>query len=194
MDDKPYWVAFNLVRGIGAVRLQGLIEHFGDAASAWHAEAGDLRVAGLGGKIVDRLLDLRQSLDVDQLWERIAAQGIHIITCDEDFYPRRLKEIEQPPPVLYVRGALLPEDDFAVAIVGTRRITAYGRQVAEELAGFLASNGITVISGVEWTRRPIPPPCVQAAERWQSSVQAWTAFIRRRTVRSRSRQWRVVPY
>jgi DNA processing protein len=148
MDDKQYWVALTLVRGIGAVRLQALIDRFGDASAAWHADAADLRESGLSSKIVDRLLDLRSSLDVGQLWDRIAAQGIHVITCQDESYPARLKEIDQPPPVLYTRGELLPEDDFAVAIVGTRRITPYGRQVTEDLAGFLASSGITVISGL----------------------------------------------
>ncbi len=148
MDDKKYWVAFNLVRGIGAVRLQALIDHFGDAASAWSGEPNELREAGLSSKIVERLLEMRGNLDVDKLWERIVAQGIHIITWQDESYPRRLKEIDQPPPVLYARGTLLPEDDFAVGIVGTRRITPYGRQVTEDLAGFLAANGITIISGL----------------------------------------------
>ena len=148
MDENQYWVAFNLVRGIGAVRLQALIDHFGDAGSAWRGEADELRAAGLSSKVVERLLQLRSTLDVPQLWERIAAQGIRVTTWQDESYPRRLKEIEQPPPVLYVRGNLLPEDDFAVAIVGTRRITPYGRQVTEELAAYVAANGITVISGL----------------------------------------------
>jgi DNA processing protein len=148
MDDKRYWIAFNLVRGIGAVRLQGLIDHFGDAASAWRGEPEELRAAGLGSKIVDRLVELRSSLDVEGLWERVAAQGIGVITVQDETYPQRLKEIDQPPPVLYARGGLLPEDDFAVAIVGTRRVTPYGRQVTEELAAFLAGNGLTIVSGL----------------------------------------------
>ncbi len=148
MDDKRYWVAFNLVRGIGAVRLQALIDHFGDAATAWRAEPDELRASGLGGKVIERVLELRASLELDKLWDRIGAQGIHVMTWPDQEYPARLKEIDQPPPVLYIRGELLPEDDFAVAIVGTRRITPYGRQVTEELAGYLAANGITVISGL----------------------------------------------
>jgi DNA processing protein len=148
MDDKRYWVGFNLVRGIGAVRLQALIDHFGDAASAWQADVAELRAVGLGSKVVERLLELRGSLDLDKLWERIMAQGIQILTWQDEGYPSHLKEIEQPPPVLYVRGELLPEDDFAVAIVGTRRVSPYGRQVTEELAAFLGANGITVISGL----------------------------------------------
>ena len=148
MDDTRYWVGFNLVRGIGAVRLQALIEHFGDAASAWQGDVAELRSAGLSSKVAERLTELRSTLDLDKLCERILAQGIQIVTWQDERYPARLKEIEQPPPVLYVRGELLPEDDFAVAVVGTRKITPYGRQVTEELATFLASNGITIISGL----------------------------------------------
>jgi DNA processing protein len=73
----------------------------------------------------------------------------HVIAiCLSVPYPRRLKEIDQPPPVLYVRGTITDKDDWAVAIVGTRKVTAYGRQVAEEIATFLAHNGITVVSGL----------------------------------------------
>ena len=71
-----------------------------------------------------------------------------MLTWEEDAYPRRLKEIDQPPPVLYLRGDLLPADEWAVAIVGTRRITAYGRQVTEEVATTLARSGVTVVSGL----------------------------------------------
>ena len=148
MDEKRFWIGFNLVRGVGAVRLQSLIDHFGDAASAWRAEPADLRAAGLGPKLVERLLEVRSGVDLDRLWEKFTAQGIHILTWEDDAYPARLKEIEQPPPVLYVRGEFLPEDSFAVALVGTRRVTAYGRQITEELASHLAANGVTVISGL----------------------------------------------
>jgi DNA processing protein len=148
MDDKRFWVGFNLVRGIGAVRLQGLIQHFGDPASAWSGAPAELRAAGLGPKLIERLLEVRAGVDLEGLWEKITAQGIQILTWADEAYPARLKEIEQPPPVLYVRGEFLPEDSFAVALVGTRRVTSYGRQITEELAGFLAGNGITVISGL----------------------------------------------
>jgi DNA processing protein len=148
MDEKKFWVGFNLVRGIGAVRLQALIDHFGDAASAWRGAPEDLRLAGLGAKVIERLLEVRRSVDLEKLWDRITAQGIRILTWDDELYPPRLKEIEQPPPVLYVRGEVLPEDHFAVAIVGTRKVTAYGRQVTEELSAFLAGNGVTVVSGL----------------------------------------------
>ena len=148
MMDKRYWIGFNLIKGIGAVRMQALIRHFGDLKVAWEAAPIDLARAGLGLKAIERILQARQNVDLDKLWEKIESQGIKILTWEDETYPQRLKEIDQPPPVLYIRGEYLPDDLFAVAIVGTRRVTAYGRQITEELTAYLASNGITVVSGL----------------------------------------------
>lgn len=148
MDDKKYWIGFNLIKGIGAVRMQGLVTYFGELESAWNADAAELADAGLGAKIVERVLGARKQIDLDQVWAKIEAQGIQVHTWADESYPARLREIDQPPPVLYVRGEYLPDDLFAVAIVGTRKVTPYGRQVTEEVASFLAANGITVVSGL----------------------------------------------
>ncbi len=142
MDDKKYWVGFNLIKGIGAVRMQGLIAYFGDLESAWQASPVDLAGAGLGLKLIERVVQARENVDLDKVWEKIEKQGIKILTWQDEAYPQRLKEIDQPPPVLYIRGEYLPDDLFAVAIVGTRRVTPYGRQITEELSSFLAANGI----------------------------------------------------
>ena len=148
MDDKKYWIGFNLIKGIGAVRMQGLVSYFGDLESAWSASPADLAGAGLGLKVIERVVQARDNVDLDKVWEKIEKQGIKILTWQDESYPQRLKEIEQPPPVLYIRGEYLPDDVFAVAIVGTRRVTPYGRQITEELSSFLAANGMTVISGL----------------------------------------------
>lgn len=148
MDDKKYWVGFNLIKGIGAVRMQGLVAYFGDLESAWKADPADLTRAGLNAKLVERVLGARKQINLDQVWAKIEAQGIQIFTWQDESYPARLREIDQPPPVLYLRGEYLPDDVFAVAIVGTRKVTPYGRQVTEEVASFLAANGITIISGL----------------------------------------------
>src|SRR5215210_8458564 len=148
MIDKRYWIGFNLIKGIGAVRMQALIRHFGDLELAWKAAPIDLARAGLGRKAIERILQARQNIDLDKVWAKIESQGIKILIWDDEAYPQRLKEIDQPPPVLYIRGEYLPDDLFAVAIVGTRRVTPYGRQITEDLAGYLATNGITVVSGL----------------------------------------------
>jgi len=148
VNDKRYWVGFNLVKGIGAVRLQALCNHFGDLALAWQAPADALQAAGLSPKLAERVAQVRAGVDLDKYLAKVMAQGVEILTWDDELYPPRLKEIDQPPPVLYIRGAFTTEDFWAVAVVGTRRVSAYGRQVAEELAMFLAANGVTVVSGL----------------------------------------------
>lgn len=149
MKDLPiHWIAFTLVKGIGAVRFRALLDFFGTAEMAWNAPIDGLRQAGLSAKIIENLLKVRSQVSLEQVAERITRQGISVLTWDDETYPRRLKTIDQPPPVLYLRGSLTLEDEWAVAVVGTRRITAYGRQVTEELAGTLARSGVTVVSGL----------------------------------------------
>jgi len=148
MDDKRFWVGFTLIKGIGAVRFQRLLDRFGDAESAWGGTPAQLAEAGLSLKMIEHIVAAREKVDLDRIWDQIQAKGIQVQTWSDEVYPQRLKEIEQLPPVLYLRGELLPEDSWAVAIVGTRRVSPYGRQIAEEIASFLAANGITVVSGL----------------------------------------------
>ncbi len=146
--DKPYWLGLNLVKGIGAVRLKRLISVFGEARAVWHASPTTLAKSGLSQRIIDNLLQLRAEIDLAKVMQDLENKDIQVLTWMDAGYPARLNEIETPPPVLYLRGELVPGDEWAVAIVGTRRITAYGRQVAMELASYLARNGVTVVSGL----------------------------------------------
>ena len=148
MSQKPYWIGINLVKGIGAVRLRGLLDFFGDAKTAWEANSADLRAAGLSPAIVKRFIHTRENVNLQKVWDDIAAKNIRVMNWEDADYPARLREIAQPPPILYLRGEILEEDAWAVAIVGTRRVTAYGRQVTEEVAAFLAQKGITIVSGL----------------------------------------------
>jgi len=145
---KKYWVGFNLVKGIGAARLRTILNYFGDIEYAWKAPASEYKNIGISYKIINALQGIRSGDTLEQTWQLIQEKDISILTWDDPEYPRRLLEIDQPPPVLYIRGKLLSDDHWAVAIVGTRRITAYGRQATKDLAGELARNGITVVSGL----------------------------------------------
>lgn len=147
-DPKFYWVALNLVKGIGAARMRLLLEYFGQASAAWQATVGELQRAGLSPRVAEALTYTRQNRLAERAWETIERQQISVLTWQDPAYPHRLNEIDQSPPVLYIRGAIEAADDFAVAIVGTRRASAYGRQVAGELAEALAHNGLSVVSGL----------------------------------------------
>ncbi|HEY3344654.1 MAG TPA: DNA-processing protein DprA, partial [Anaerolineaceae bacterium] len=96
----------------------------------------------------ENVLRVRSGIDLERTWEQIHQKGIQVLIREDEGYPARLKQIDQAPPVLYVRGQLLSEDGWAVAIVGTRRVTVYGRQVTEEIATCLAANGVVVVSGL----------------------------------------------
>lgn len=148
MEQKAYWVAFNLVKGIGAVRFQALIDHFGSLELAWRSSESDLMEAGLSQRVIDGFINIRNQTDPQEQYEAILDKGIQIITREDEGYPEKLLNIDQPPPVLYMRGIIKPEDRWAVAVVGTRRVTSYGRQVTEQVSTYLARNGMTVVSGL----------------------------------------------
>jgi DNA processing protein len=148
MDQKAYWVGFNLVKGIGAVRLQALIQYFGNLETAWQASERELISAGLSQRIIDVFFATRHNIDPIQAYEDILKKEIKILTWEDPDYPDKLMNIDQPPPVIYIRGSVKPEDRWAVAIVGTRRVTSYGRQVTEQVSTYLARNGLTVVSGL----------------------------------------------
>ncbi len=148
MDSLAYWIGFNKVRGIGPARLRALIDAFGDIESAWQATPGALREVGLDRRSLESLLESRGKLDLAAELARVRKAGVDVLTWDDPRYPERLKAISDPPPVLYFRGELRPEDDFAVAVVGTRDISNYGRDAARTIAAGLAESGVTVVSGL----------------------------------------------
>ena len=148
MSVNRYWLGFNLVQGIGPVKIRALIEQFGSLEAAWQAGVPALQQAGLDKRSLQNLVEARSSLDLAREAAKVEAAGVQALTWEDEAYPARLREIADPPPLLYVRGSLLPADDFAVALVGTRLATTYGKEVARSLASGLARNGITVISGL----------------------------------------------
>lgn len=148
MDTRCYYIGFNLVKGIGAVRLKSLIDFFGRIDIAWQAPVDALNATGLPSSVIENMISIREKADLEKILEKSLSSGIQVITWDDPGYPVRLKTIDQSPPVIFIRGELSLDDDWAVGIVGTRRMTVYGRQVTEELASFLGANHITVISGL----------------------------------------------
>ncbi|MBI4493904.1 MAG: DNA-protecting protein DprA [Chloroflexi bacterium] len=137
-----------MVPGIGPARFKRLVETFGSAEAAWRADARALGLAGLEQKAAAQLVRLRGRLDPQAERRRLERLGIRVFTLEDPAYPPPLREIADPPPVLYLQGELAATDEWAVAVVGTRRATAYGRQAAERLVGELARAGVTIVSGL----------------------------------------------
>lgn len=148
MTDVRYWVAFNRAAGFGPAKVRALLDHFGDLERAWRASAAELHAAGMDRRAIENLLKLRATYDPDVDIRKAQRAGAHILTWDDPAYPIRLREIPQPPPVLYVKGSFVESDQWALAIVGTRRASAYGKEAARVFAGELAASGVTIVSGL----------------------------------------------
>lgn len=148
MDSLRYYIGFNLVRGIGSIRLRALIDAFGDVERAWKAPVEALQAVGLDRRSLENLVQTRARVDLDEEVRRLAAAGVRALSWEDPAYPPLLREVPAPPPLLYVRGELQPEDAWAVAVVGTRRVSSYGREVTRRLVMGLACSGITVVSGL----------------------------------------------
>ena len=145
--ELQYWIAFSRIPTVGRVRL-GLLEgQFGTLETAWSAGASELRASGLDRNVVDAITEHRGTIDPAKEIERVKTAGVTVLTWHDADYPALLREIDDLPPILYMKGQF-PQDDPAVTIVGTRRPTAYGREVAAHLAGELAEAGVAVISGL----------------------------------------------
>lgn len=148
VSDLRYWLAFNIVQGIGPVKIKALLDHFGDLESAWCAAPIDLARAGLDRRALDNVRAAKSRLDLDEELGKIDKLGVKVLTWEDVDYPEKLRHIAASPPVLYVKGELKPEDEWAVAVVGTRTPTADGREVARQIAAGLARNRVTVVSGL----------------------------------------------
>ncbi len=146
--DEKYWLAFSRVRQIGVVRIRRLFDYFGSLQNAWEARAGDLMSAGLEPKLTERLLNFRPTFDPDEELARLEGLGIAVVTLDGPGYPDRLTQIEQPPPVLYLKGSVEEADRLALAVIGTRRATTYGKQATNRICLELAQQGVTIVSGL----------------------------------------------
>ena len=148
MHDLKYLVALHRIPGLGPMRFKLLEARFGDASLAWRAGPSDLAAAGLDRRIVQEVVAARSEIDPDTEMERLERSGVKPLPLRSADYPALLKEIHDPPAVIYVKGALSPEDETGIAVVGTRGPTADGREIARRLAGGLAESGRTVYSGL----------------------------------------------
>jgi DNA processing protein len=147
-NELKYWVSFNRVPRVGRARFNLLENYFGTLERAWHAGGTDLKAAGLDSRTVQLVVGRRDTIDPDAELDRLREAGVKALTWYDDEYPPRLKEIYDRPPVLYVRGEIFPEDERSVAIVGTRRPTAYGREAGHRLTYDIARSGVTIVSGL----------------------------------------------
>ena len=148
MDSREALVALNLVEGVGPVRVRQLLEFFGEAPAVLKASKQQLlAVRGIGDETASAIRDWEKSVDLAGELKRIADFGCRVITQADAEYPAMLREIYDPPVVLYIKGALTDRDKNSVAMVGSRQTTHYGIETARKLSYQLAYTGVTVVSG-----------------------------------------------
>ncbi len=147
LTEQAFLVALSQVTHIGPVRLGRLRDRFGTLDQAWRANERDL-LSVLDERTCRAVLVARSKVDPAHVLEKLAGSGAQVVTVLDDDYPRLLREIPGPPPVLYFRGSLPAQDDVTIAMVGTRRSTSYGREATTRIASDLAAAGVTIVSGL----------------------------------------------
>ncbi len=148
-DDAFHYLALKRVPGLGNVTARRLLETFREAGAIFASPRQELlKVKGVRPQVIDALLSFRDEGSIVREMEVVAKSAVSLVCWHHEDYPQLLKTIYDPPPVLYVKGALRPEDEKAVAVVGTRTPTQYGREMTRNLCRELARQGVTVVSGL----------------------------------------------
>jgi DNA processing protein len=148
MDSREALIALNLIEHVGPVRARSLLEHFGDAPKILAAsKSALLRVRNIGDETAEAISSWEKTIDLPGELKRISDFGCHVLIQSDENYPASLREIYDPPLVLYIKGELTAKDKNAVAMVGSRQTTHYGIETARKLAYQLAYVGVTVVSG-----------------------------------------------
>jgi DNA processing protein len=148
MDNREAFIALNMIEGVGPIRARLLLEHFGEASRILAASRSELlRVHNIGDETAGAIANWEKTVDLAGELKRVADFGCQVITQLDVTYPKFLREIYDPPLVLYVKGTLTEKDNNSVAMVGSRLTTNYGQEVARKLSYQLAYLGVTVVSG-----------------------------------------------
>jgi DNA processing protein len=147
-EDKIYLNAFNLISGVGPVTMRKLSRFFGNFQIAWNATAETLTQAGLGPSLVETISSKRNAIDPQAEWEKLLKFEIRIARWNDGNYPPLLKEIPNPPYLLYYQGDLDACRELPIAVVGSRKYSSYGKQVTEMIVKRLSEAGASIVSGL----------------------------------------------
>lgn len=149
MNDKIYWVWLSRIRGLGSIKIQKLLEIYKNPKNIWNLNKNELmKTDGIGEKIADEILKLEYKQNLDDFIKYMERYDIKLITIQDESYPSKLKNIYDSPQILYLKGNSKILNDRAIAIVGSRECTQYGKTVAENISYELANKNINIISGM----------------------------------------------
>lgn len=147
-DEKMYWVALSTHQKIGARTFSKLYKRFKKLSLVWKASSYELQKAGLDMGQIEAVKEVISKKEPEKEWGRVQKLKIDVLIYPDKEYPRLLKEIPDPPGILYVRGKILPQDELAIAVVGSRKYTSYGERITNELVYPLVQKKITIVSGL----------------------------------------------
>lgn len=146
--ELPYIVGWSCILEIGPVKFQQLMSAFGSARAAWQAGDSQFPQFGWGPETIEKILAERKKIEPLKEFEKCQKQAVVLLTTNDPGYPKLLKEIHDPPFLLYVRGEIKPQDGVALTVVGSRRMSVYGAQVVEAIVPELVNAGLTIVSGL----------------------------------------------
>ena len=147
--DIFYWLALSLTHGLGSILIKRLLDRFKTPEAVFQAPLKDLiQIEGLGERVAGEIRKGPLEKAIKREFALLEKVGGTIVTLRDEAYPKRLKDIYDPPALLYVRGELRGEDELAVAIVGSRKTSPYGRWFTEKISRDLAGQGVTIVSGL----------------------------------------------
>src|SRR3989344_4162870 len=148
MKNIQYLLVLHSVDGLGPIRLKALIDFYKDPKLAWGADGKQLKEIGIPQNVVERLTETRKNLTPEKLIEDLQKDKIKFTTIFDEDYPKPLLQIYDPPTVLYYKGEIKPQDEKAIGVVGTRKMTGYGKLVTNQFTASLVSAGFTIVSGL----------------------------------------------
>ncbi|KKS14353.1 MAG: protecting protein DprA protein [Candidatus Daviesbacteria bacterium GW2011_GWB1_41_5] len=148
IDNVGYLLALHSINGLGPIRLKAVLEYFKDPKLAWFAKEYEFLQIGIPKNVATLLVETRKKLDPEKYTESIQKSGIKWMTIFDLDYPKLLKEIYDPPVLFYYKGEILPSDKRSIAVVGTRKITGYGKLVTEKMVRELVGYKVTIVSGL----------------------------------------------
>lgn len=146
--DLPYWVATSAIPGVGTATFNYLLKHFKTLKKFWEAETHEIQKLKIDIRTREAILAFQKKVDPNVYLATVYERGIKVLSLPDREYPAILRQISDAPPVLYIKGRILPQDDLAIAVVGSRLATPYGKQVTEKLVFDLVRAGLTIVSGI----------------------------------------------
>lgn len=147
-NDLKFWLSILQIPNIGPQKFKKLYNYFSSMEAAYNAFGSELKDSGLDDKTIDQFIISRQKINPDKELEKINSENIKAITIFDESYPKPLKEIYSPPPVIFYKGNIENYNEYALAVVGSRKISSYGKQAINEILPPIIRSQITIVSGM----------------------------------------------